>query len=116
MQCFIMSDFFFLIEILIIHRSFCFYKEKYCFMCTKEITVTENMLKRSDFAATLISTACHYDSSIHIYAGDICANGKSLMGLMAFPLFPGIVLNVQAEGADEEAAVDAIEKCLTAIL
>lgn len=85
-------------------------------MLTKEITVTENMLKRSDFAATMISTACRFNSSIHICAGDIRANGKSLMGLMAFPLFPGIVLNVQAEGDDAEAALEAIESCLNSIL
>ncbi len=84
-------------------------------MNIKEITINENVLKKSDFAATLISTACKYDSIIHICAGDISANAKSLMGLMAFPLFPGMVVNVQADGSDEIDALDAIETCLSAL-
>jgi phosphocarrier protein HPr len=39
-------------------------------------------------------------------------NAKSIMGIMAFNPSDGMSVDIVTEGADEEAALDAIEKFL----
>lgn len=62
-------------------------------------------------AAMLVQIASRYESRIHLEAADgvLRVNAKSIMGMMSLDLTPGKTVLIEAEGADEEAAVEAIK-------
>lgn len=62
--------------------------------------------------AMLVQVASRYDSRITIESGDKKINAKSIMGMMALGLAAGEEIKVSAEGSDESAAIDEIEKYL----
>lgn len=63
--------------------------------------------------AELVQVASKYDSKIYIEIGTKRVNAKSIMGMMSLDLGAGDVMNVSAEGQDEQAAIDDIESFVT---
>lgn len=63
--------------------------------------------------ALLVQEASKYDSTIYIQSGEKKVNAKSIMGMMSLGLDNGEVLDVSAEGTDEEDAVVGIEDFLS---
>jgi catabolite repression HPr-like protein len=61
----------------------------------------------------LVQVASQHESTIHIEADGKKVNAKSIMGMMSLGLDSGEALTVTAEGADEQASVDDIEKFLS---
>lgn len=61
-------------------------------------------------AALFVKAASVFASSISVYKGDVCANGKSIMDLMILGAGPGSTLKVVIEGGDAGLAVKAIEE------
>lgn len=77
-------------------------------MRKEKVTINlENGLEASP-VALLVQVASKYDSSIYIEAGDKRVNAKSIMGMMSLGLDNGEDVTVQADGADEEDAVDDV--------
>ena len=64
-------------------------------------------------AAMLVQVASQYDSSIYVECDSKRVNAKSIMGMMTLGLAAGESVVVTASGADEEKAMDGIEKYLT---
>ena len=62
--------------------------------------------------AMLVQIASQYDSAIHVISQDSKYNAKSIMGMMTLGLKAGEEITVIAEGTDEEAAIETIEKYL----
>lgn len=58
--------------------------------------------------AVLIRKASAYKSRVWLTQGERKANAKSLLGVMSLGIDNGSVLNVSAEGEDEEQAVQDI--------
>lgn len=82
-------------------------------MIRKNIRVQlENGLE-ARLVALLVQEASKYDSSVYIYAGEKRVNAKSIMGMMSLGLNNGDELEVSAEGADEEAAMEGMEGFLS---
>lgn len=63
--------------------------------------------------ALLVQEASKYDSTIYIRSGEKRVNAKSIMGMMSLGLNNGDELVVSAEGKDEQAAVEGIERFLS---
>lgn len=63
--------------------------------------------------ALLVQEASKYESVIYIRSGERRVNAKSIMGMMSLGLDNGEVLEVSAEGTDEEAALTGIEHFLS---
>ena len=63
--------------------------------------------------AMLVQRASKYESSIYIQSGDKRVNAKSIMGMMTLALAAGESVVVYAEGSDELAAIENIEKYLS---
>ena len=65
--------------------------------------------------ALLVQEASKYESNIYfdVEVGKKKVNAKSIMGMMSLGLCAGEELTVTAEGADEQTAVDNIEKFLS---
>lgn len=82
-------------------------------MINKEITIRlENGLEARP-VAMLVQVASQYDSSVYLETGSKKVNAKSIMGMMSLGLDIGEKVNVIVDGADEEAAMDNIEKYLS---
>lgn len=80
-------------------------------MITRTVTVkVPQELDRN--AAMLVQTATEFDARIHLTYQNKTVNAKSIMGMMTLPLSDGDQVTITAEGIDEEAACDAIEKFL----
>lgn len=63
--------------------------------------------------ALLVQVASQYESSIYVENGDKKVNAKSIMGMMTLGLSAGESVVVSAEGSDEMAAIENIEKYLS---
>ena len=62
--------------------------------------------------AMLVQVASQYESSIYMETAGKKVNAKSIMGMMSLGLDAGESIMVIADGKDEEAALDGIEKYL----
>ena len=82
-------------------------------MMQKEITIQlENGLEERP-VAMLVQVASQYDSTIYIETEGKHVNAKSIMGMMSLGMANGEILNVSADGADEQAAMSGIETYLS---
>lgn len=63
-------------------------------------------------AALLVSTASRYDAEIFFTKEDLKVNGKSIMGVMMLAAEKGSELVVEADGPDENEAVEALLKVI----
>ena len=64
--------------------------------------------------AMLVQVASQYESSVYIQTDENKrVNAKSIMGMMSLGLNAGEKVTVEADGADEESAINHIEKYLS---
>src|SRR4051812_43953012 len=59
-------------------------------------------------AAEIVKTASRFGSNITIVRDDLEVNGKSIMGVMMLAAEQGSTIDLKADGADAEAALDAL--------
>ena len=81
-------------------------------MITKNITVIIKSGLEARPVAVLVQVASQYESRIYVESGAKKINAKSIMGMMTLGLNEGEEITVTAEGSDEEAAINDIEKYL----
>lgn len=82
-------------------------------MIKKPITIQIASGLEARPVALLVQVASQYESKIYVEAGDVKVNAKSIMGMMTLGLNSGESVVVSAEGADEQAAIENIEKYLS---
>ena len=63
--------------------------------------------------AVLVQVASQFESSIYLEADEKRVNAKSIMGMMTLALKAGEKLVVEANGSDEAAAIEGIEKYIS---
>lgn len=83
-------------------------------MIKKPITIQIPSGLEARPVALLVQVASQYVSQIHVEVEGKRVNAKSIMGMMTLGLESGEQITVEANGVDEEAAVQEIEKYLTA--
>ena len=76
-------------------------------MKTSTVTVGLNGLNAHEIAMS-VQTASRFSSEIHLTDGDRRMNAKSIMGMMALGLALGDDVTIEANGPDEEEAVQAM--------
>lgn len=82
-------------------------------MIKKPITIQIPSGLEARPVALLVQVASQYESSIHVEVEGKRVNAKSIMGMMTLGLETGEAIVVEADGADEEAAINDIEKYLS---
>ncbi|HVD60103.1 MAG TPA: HPr family phosphocarrier protein [Gemmatimonadaceae bacterium] len=65
-------------------------------------------------AAEIVKTASKFKSDITIIRDELEVNGKSIMGVMMLAAEFGSSILIRAEGADADAALDALEALVAA--
>ena len=83
-------------------------------MVRKPVTIRNSMDMEMRPIAHLVQEASQYKSRIVIEMNDKKINAKSIMGMMSLELCTGESLTVEAEGEDDEQAVNGVEAFLVA--
>ncbi|MDX2436942.1 MAG: HPr family phosphocarrier protein [Acidobacteriota bacterium] len=77
-------------------------------MTREQVMITNKLGLHARAAAKLVHTASAFTSEIFIGTEHEEVNAKSILGILTLAATKGTPLVVRAEGADEQAAVDAI--------
>ena len=81
-------------------------------MVIKEIVVKCESGLHNRQATYFVQKANEFDCSIWLESGSRKMNAKSLLGIMSLGIVTGAVITLTADGADAEAAVNALEVLL----
>lgn len=82
-------------------------------MITKEITINIPNGLEARPVALLVQVASQYECSIYVQSNEKRVNAKSIMGMMSMGISTGEKVTVTADGSDEHAAIENIEKYLS---
>lgn len=82
-------------------------------MITKQITIKIPTGLEARPIALLVQVASQYESSVYVESEEKKVNAKSIMGMMSLAIAAGETVTVIADGIDEEAAMENIEKYLS---
>ncbi len=78
-------------------------------MCSKEITVQNQVGLHARPATFFIQKANEFSSSIWVEKDDRKVNAKSLLGVLSLGITKGTTITVYADGPDQEEALTALE-------
>ena len=81
-------------------------------MVDKEIVVKCESGLHNRQATYFVQKANEFESSIWLESGSRKMNAKSLLGIMSLGIITGATVTLSADGADAQAAVDALEALL----
>lgn len=79
-------------------------------MLRKDLVVTAAEGLRGRNAELFVGVAANYSSQISIEHDDKIINAKSIMGVIALMVQPGVGIHLVASGGDEEDAIDALTR------
>ena len=82
-------------------------------MVSKSMTINIPKGLEARPVALLVQVASQYESSIYVEIQEKKVNAKSIMGMMSLGLAEGEKITIIANGPDEDAAVDAIDKYIS---
>lgn len=82
-------------------------------MASKSMTINIPKGLEARPVALLVQVASQYESSIYVEIQEKKVNAKSIMGMMSLGLAEGEKITIIANGPDEDAAVDAIDKYIS---
>ena len=84
-------------------------------MIRKQLTIQLSEGLEARPIALLVQEVSQYASSIYIELKGKQINAKSIMGMMSLRLAPGDAITIVTNGADEEVAVQGIERFLSSV-
>ena len=77
-------------------------------MIRTSVTISNKLGLHARASAKLTKTASGFRSDVFITRGDRRVNAKSIMGVMMLAAGLGVEVEIDAEGDDEQAAVQAL--------
>lgn len=77
-------------------------------MIARNVTVINRLGLHARAATRLVNCASEFESEILVCKGPRVVNGKSIMGVLTLAAATGAELTIEAEGVDEQQAVDAM--------
>jgi phosphocarrier protein HPr len=83
-------------------------------LISRDIEIKNKLGLHARAAAKLVHTAARFKSDIKVRKGDEEVDGKSILGILLLAAGRGSIVTIRADGEDENAAVDAIEKLIDA--
>ena len=84
-------------------------------MTTAQFTVKLPNYVEARPVAEIVQTASQYESAIYLISGDKKINAKSIMGMMSLGLHNDDIISVEADGRDEEQAIDAVMRYMSSV-
>ncbi len=77
-------------------------------MIEREIEIINKLGLHARAAAKLVKLVSGFESLVEIGKDGQMVNAKSIMGVMMLAASRGSIMNLRAEGEDEQAAMDAV--------
>ncbi len=77
-------------------------------MINEKITIINKLGLHARAASKLVNCASRFESEVHLSKKDNRVNAKSIMGVMMLAASKGVELELEIDGADEQACRDAI--------
>ena len=77
-------------------------------MISRSVTVANRLGLHARAAARFVHLASGFQSHVKVTRGSQTMDGKSIMGILLLAAAAGAVLTVSTDGADEQAALDAL--------
>ena len=77
-------------------------------MQTQTLTIINKLGLHARASRKFVQTAVQYQSEIWVSKGEKRINGKSIMGLMMLAAAQGSEIQIEANGADEAQAIQAL--------
>jgi phosphocarrier protein HPr len=81
-------------------------------MKVKELEIKNKLGLHARAAAKLVHTAARFHSDVKVRKGGEEVDGKSILGILLLAAGRGTVITVSANGDDEDAALESIEKLI----
>jgi phosphocarrier protein len=75
----------------------------------RDITIINKLGLHARAAAKLVACASHFNSEIFVERKSQRVNGKSIMGVMMLAASQGVQITLEADGADESQAIEALQ-------
>ena len=82
-------------------------------MFSKEVTVSNQVGLHARPATFFIQKANEFKSGIWVEKDERRVNAKSLLGVLSLGIVKGSTINLIADGADEEEAINALRELIT---
>ena len=82
-------------------------------MIKKKIEIINKLGLHARAAAKFVNLSGKFSSQIQVKSNSKIVNGKSIMGVMMLAASKGKIIEVIANGIDEEEAITAIEELIT---
>ncbi len=77
------------------------------------MTIINRLGLHARAATRLVNCASDFDAEIIVKKGARSVNGKSIMGVLTLAAATGTDLIIEADGADEQQALDAVLKLIS---
>jgi phosphocarrier protein HPr len=77
-------------------------------MTTRSVTVVNQLGLHARAAARFVHLASRFESHIRVGRSAKVMDGKSILGILLLAAARGTTITISADGADEEAAVNAL--------
>ena len=77
-------------------------------MVSKVVTITNATGLHARPASMFVQTAGKYKAKNEVVKGDARLNAKSIMGIMSGGIAQGTTVTIEADGEDEQDALDAL--------
>ena len=81
-------------------------------MISRNVTIINRLGLHARAATRLVNCASDFVSEIIVKKGTRAVNGKSIMGVLTLAAATGTDLTIEADGADEQQALDAVIKLI----
>jgi len=81
-------------------------------MISARVTIVNKLGLHARAASRLVNTASGYAAEIRVVKGARAVNAKSIMGVLTLAATRGTDLTIEAEGADEQQALDAVTQLI----
>jgi phosphocarrier protein HPr len=80
----------------------------------RDIEIKNKLGLHARAAAKFVHTAARFKADIKVRKGDEEVDGKSILGILLLAAGRGSTVHVKADGEDDRAALDALEKLIDA--
>lgn len=81
-------------------------------MMSASVTIVNKLGLHARAASRLVNTASGYAAEIRIVKDSRAVNAKSIMGVLTLAAARGTDLTIEADGADERQALDAVTQLI----
>jgi phosphocarrier protein len=81
-------------------------------MIQRQMTIVNKLGLHARAASKLVNCASSFAAEIWLQRGEREINGKSIMGVLTLAAGKGTILEVRAEGIDEQQALETIQQLI----